>query len=165
MRPRNYSSIRRSVRAAGPLIACGMLSACAMAHEPEADIAAQEAAITQAPATTEAPWAVRIAGDTDCTAEVLTPHWLLTAAHCLHGRPEVAGGRTVRAVNPANGTTSFIYNGSARYILYPDYVHDDPVRVHDIALVQLLDGNGIMMPSYARIYRDGREPWAASFSG
>jgi Trypsin len=167
MRPRNDSDIRRSrsARAAGPLIAYAVLSACAMAHESDADIAAQEAAVTQAPATTEAPWAVRIGGDTDCTAEVLTPHWLLTAAHCLHGKPEVSSGRTVRAVNPASGITSFIYSGSARYILYPDYVHDDPIRVHDIALVQLLDGNGIIMPSYARIYRDGREPWAASFSG
>jgi hypothetical protein len=153
------------VRATSPLIACGVLSACAMAHEPEADIAAQEAAITQAPATSEAPWAVRIGGDTDCTAEVLTPHWLLTAAHCLHGDPEVASGRTVRAVNPATGTSSVLYSGSARYILYPDYVHEDPIRVHDIALVQLLDGNGLVMPSYARLYRDGREPWAASFSG
>lgn len=169
MRLYSYSSIGRGLWAVGPWIACGVLCSCAMELEPdplpESDVDVQEAALTQAPATSEAPWSVRITGDTDCTAEALTPHWLLTAAHCLHGKDEVAAGRLVRAVNPATGTTSVVYDGRARYILYPDYVHDDPVRVHDIALVQLLDGNGLSLPSYARIFHDAREPWVAGFTG
>ena len=152
--------MRRNPRFPSPLLACAVLSACAMAHE-GAEVEAVGAAVTHAPATVDTPWAVQIVG---CTAEVLTRHWLLTAAHCLHGKPELAAGRTVFAVNPATGDNVAIFSGITRFILYPDYVHEDPIRVHDIALVQL-DGNGIEMPSYARIYRDGREPWAASFSG
>lgn len=151
------------MRVVAASVAASAVVACATEQEPET-VAERSSAIIQAPSTIEAPWSVRIRGDTDCTAEAVSRHWLLTAAHCLFGKPAFAGNRSVTAVNPATGSASVIYNGGATYILHPDYVHDSADRVHDLALVQL-DGNGMELTSYARLYRDAREPWASNYVG
>ncbi len=154
------------------LLSCHPLPACVIAHAPDAEpgaaaaaeVAEQSAAVTVAPSTLEAPWSVQLVDDDACTAEALTRHYLLTAAHCLFGKPEFAGGREVFWVDPSTGNKNRIYSGDATYILDPEYDHESSDRVHDFALVQL-EGDGINLPSYARLYDDPRQPWASSFSG
>ena len=156
------------VLSATTVLSCATLSACVVAHAPDADaeaeVAEQSAAVTVAPSTLEAPWSVQLVDGTACTAEALTRHFLLTAAHCLFDKPEFGGGREVFWVDPSTGNKSRIYNGNATYILDPEYVHESSDRVHDFALVQL-EGDGVELPSYARLYDDARQPWASSFSG
>jgi hypothetical protein len=166
IRRKSMSKRLGSGSAVGALVAGALSFACTFepANGDGAEVAETTEAVTRAPATREAPWSVRILGDTNCTAEALTPNWLLTAAHCLFGKPAFAFGRTVTAVNPNNGSSSTVFDGGATYILHPSYVHESSDRVHDFALV-LLDGNGMNLPSFTRLYNDSREPWAASFTG
>ena len=154
----------REMHGVAAIIAAGVTAACGAADDSDPAVARQSEPIIQASSTVEAPWSVQIRGDTNCTAEAVSRHWLLTAAHCLFGKPAFATNRTVTAVNPSTGTASVIFSGGARYILHPDYVHDSSDRVHDLALVQL-DGNGVELPSYARLYRDAREPWTSGYTG
>lgn len=158
------------VLSAVPVAVCAALSACVAAHAPDADVdaepavAEQAAAVTVAPTTAEAPWAVQIVDGTACTAEALTRHVLLTAAHCLFGKPEFGGNRQVFFTDPQTRNHSIVYSGNATYVLDPDYIHESSDRVHDFAMV-LLEGDGVSLPSYARIYDDARQPWAPNFSG
>ena len=126
------------VLSAATVLSCAPLSACLVAHSPDADpepeVAEQSAAVTVAPSTLEAPWSVQLVDGTACTAEALTRHFLLTAAHCLFGKPEFAGGRTVFAVDPTTGNKNMIYDGNATYILDPEYVHESSDRVRSGAL-------------------------------
>lgn len=152
------------VRWVAAVVAAGWTVACGAADEFEPELAQTTEPIIQATSTLEAPWSVRLRGDTDCTAEAVSRHWLLTAAHCLFNKPAFASNRSVTAVNPTTGLASVIFTGGARYILHPDYVHESSDRVHDLALVQL-DGNGVELPSYSRLYRDARQPWTSGYSG
>ncbi len=157
-----------SLSCLGALCAGALASGCAVealeTSEEGADVGEISEAVIRANATLEAPWAVQLGGDTVCTAEALTRHWLITAAHCVFGKPELRTGRTVQAVNPTTGAMTTVFNGNARYIIHPSYSHTSADRVHDLALV-LLDGDGMNLPSFARIYNDAREPWVKNFTG
>ena len=156
-----------SVSVLGALCAAALSSGCTVgALEPteeDGEVGETSEAVLRANATREAPWSVHLEGDTNCTAEALTKHWLITAAHCLFGKTEV-GPRTVTAVNPTSGAESIVFSGSGRFIIHPNYNHTSSTRVHDFALVEL-DGDGMNLPSFVRLYNDAREPWVKGFTG
>nr|MDQ2646790.1 trypsin-like serine protease [Myxococcota bacterium] len=109
------TAIGTSLASLSWLLCAGALSSgCAVEaletpEEEGADVGETDQAVIRASATLEAPWAVQLVDDTACTAEALTRHWLITAAHCVFGKPAFKSGRTVQAVNPSSGAMTTVF--------------------------------------------------------
>jgi hypothetical protein len=134
------------------------------------DTQEREAELTHADPTERDPWVVQISsGGRHCTASVLSPHWVLTAAHCI----DVAQSSTldVAMFVPPNGLRH-LYIGAARYIPHPDWnptcvggLCGDNDSDDDIGLVHLTDGAiDIARTGTANLYDDDEEPWHGSGS-
>src|SRR5262249_2021229 len=78
-------------------------------------------------------------GDTFCTAQLIPPHVLVTAAHCVRDIIDVngnapAGRVAVNFGNLPNGPSTFINTGGKSH---PLYVHGSVPREHDLAYITL----------------------------
>lgn len=141
---------RRALRAALPLL----LALAACGAPPEAPAGEQVSALTRSPTTTAVPWSVFIQfpDQSVCTASVLTQRWLLTAAHCLTGRPSATTVQVSFA--QAAGSSTLVYAGSATLRPHPD---------EDIGLLFLSNGTGlggnVALTGRANVFVDPAEPW------
>ena len=133
---------------------------------PDAGFGSVEQPITQGSLTTQAPWIVSITlGGSLCSASVLSEHWLLTAAHCVHGKGS-GGTVTVRYASSAGAATS-VYSGPAKYHKNPSYSPGWfwPDREDDVALIRLTSGSGINLGLTGRASLWGySKPWSSSWS-
>jgi hypothetical protein len=124
------------------------------------------AAVTSAPETPQMPWSVRLtftkaSGKQGiCTGVALTQHWIVTAAHCLHGRAKSTdqvrvdyGGSPALTPLYSQGTASFYNNPDYDHALF-GFIQGD--RGDDIGLVRLY-GDGIFPELRAKIYNGDRD--------
>jgi Trypsin/FG-GAP-like repeat len=124
-------------------------------------------AVTTAPQTTEMPWSVRLTfykpsgANTVCSGVALTQHWIVTAAHCLHGRAKSTD--QVRVDYGGSYSSTPLYaQGTASFYNHPDYDHTQlgfikGDRGDDLGLVRLY-GDGIFPELRAKIW-DGHTNW------
>jgi hypothetical protein len=111
-----------------------------------------------------------------CTGLAITPHWLLTAAHCVQDFAQnvrIGGAVEIYSTNNSYDNVQ-IYGlggnpGDAMIIRHPSFVPDSNDRQDDLALVKLYgrgmsDGDTID-PFSARIYWSSSEPWKSSYTG
>lgn len=122
--------------------------------EPEiADIGETSKPITNASGTSQIPSAVSlfIYDSGLCSATILSPHWILTAAHCLEGVPNGA------TIDIADGNGGTIYSGTANFHTHPHYggtsVWGTSDTDDDVGLVQI-PGDGLVPPDTAAFYTD-----------
>jgi trypsin/VCBS repeat protein len=122
-------------------------------------------AVTTAPRTTEMPWAVRLTFytpsgmDAVCSGVVLTKHWIVTAAHCLHGRAKSTDQVRVDYGGSYRSTPLYA-QGTASFYNHPDYDEIGFLKGDwgdDIGLVRLY-GDGIFPELRAKVW-DGDTNW------
>ena len=83
-------------------------------------------AVTTAPRSTQMPWSVRLTFYTPsgaegvCSGVVLTKHWIVTAAHCLHGRAKSTDQVRVDYGGSYRSTPLYA-QGTASFYNHPDY--------------------------------------------
>lgn len=91
-----------------------------------------------------------------CTANVISAHYLLTAAHCFRK----SGEFTVDIRGGATGGTA-IYNGKAAVEIHPAWVDGATDREKwDVALIRLKNGDA-SSAGRIRVYAGGETPWAS----
>jgi Trypsin len=148
---------RRFIRGSGCLVGLAAILALVGPAHPAS-------AITGAPVTTLAPWAVGLefrpirpgpnAETHRCTGTTLSQHWILTAAHCLAGK----SNESHEAVVYADEYEDFrlMYQGKASFYNHPDYDGGTYVglgradRGDDLGLVRLY-GDGLVPDFRAKI--------------
>jgi hypothetical protein len=126
-------------------------------------ICAGAGAITNANPSTAMPWAVRLtfikikSGKTAyCTGNVLSQHWIITAAHCLRGRSNESDRV---AVDHGAGQLPLYGRARASFYNHPDYNHIADWGA-DLGLVRLY-GDGIFPELHARVWDGTNEYWKA----
>jgi trypsin len=138
------------VRAFGCLVACGLVAACAASDDDQASFGESEQAIVRGQETDAFPQIMllhvqRETTATRCTASLIAPRVVLTAAHCIGTRP-VPGASYVYWGEgeappwspfpeiPAPGEPSDIARVES-FLVHPDY--DPGVNYPDVAIVYL----------------------------
>lgn len=127
--------------------------------------------LTRSGLTVQDPWVVGLdAGGHHCTGNVLTQHWILTAAHCA----TVAQSATLDVSLPGLPSTPggpvplrHLYHGSAHYYPNPDWNPTCPLGVcvdtdadDDIGLVELTGGAiDLSSTGTALLFDDDEEPY------
>lgn len=121
--------------------------------------------LTNSSTTTMLPWVVALRIPTSpttealCTASVLTPHWLLTAAHCVKSWTRHQRISAQVQMVTKSGSTSEIYKGTARVYYHTHYQGDVE---NDIGLVYLEQAPiDISKTGTARLWGYD-SPWASS---
>jgi len=143
------------------------------------DLAVDEIEITNAPDSTAHEESVRLdllGVSGECTGLAISPHWVLTAAHCTKtftNGTRLGGVVRVYATNKSYDEVQIYGLGGAyadaMFIRHPSWNGTGEDKNDDVALIKLYgrgmsDGDTID-PFSARIFWDSREPWKASFSG
>lgn len=123
-----------------------LAGAACVAEEPELGVEAQEIVGGTVTQVTSVPWQVSLqsaAGAHFCGGSIVTPTWIVTAAHCV---ADGAPGRIVAGISRTSQSASGQIRNVKRVISYPGYT--DPTVGKDAALIELatpltLDGTSV----------------------
>jgi hypothetical protein len=131
------------------------------ACDPEDATETSSAAVRRGSLTTEAPWNVRIdfPWGRSCSGNVLTEHWILTAAHCMAGR-EAVGQASVSWADIPGGVAP-LYSGQARF--YPNDAYQGSLHTaNDVGLVRVVDrAMDLGKTGRAKLWSPVTRPWAS----